>query len=232
MYCSADVLEVLKTTGRLLIFKPGVPDLRRLGPLYLAIGLIFVCLAGIARHWDDPRADLWQRLGLGSIVYAFAFAALLWLLLWPLRPRNWRYTNVLVFMTLTALPAVLYALPGRFLPAGDIPTAQMGLVGLVSAWRVGLLWCYLRGSAGLTGAGLVIALCLPLALVITTLSVLNFGRPVFDIMGGKMNAPSGNAYAVLLSAEAIAIPATPVLLLLYAWFCWRAWQPAAKAAAE
>ena len=36
-------------------------------------------------------------------------ALIIWALLAPLRPRNWSYRNVLLFITLTAPPAVLYA---------------------------------------------------------------------------------------------------------------------------
>jgi hypothetical protein len=40
----------------------------RLGRLYLAIGLVAACLAGIGRYWDNPRAHLWQHLGMGSVI--------------------------------------------------------------------------------------------------------------------------------------------------------------------
>ncbi len=231
MYSSIDILEVLQTTRALLFFKPVVPDIKRLGPLYLAFGLIFTLLAGVGRNWDNSRVDLWQHLGLASVAYVFVFAALLWLLLWPLKPRNWHYWNVLIFVTLTAPPALLYALPGRFLAGEAIGPAKAWLLAIVALWRVALLWRYLRGSAALRGGVLITGLCLPLVLAITALAALNLDRAVFDIMGGgRLKTADDAAYGVLIAIDYLAILAAPVLLGLYTWYCWRAWRPAANAA--
>lgn len=217
--------------GSFLFFKPVTPDLKRLGPLYLAIGLIFTWLAGVGRHWDNPRVDLWQHLGLGSVAYVFVFAALLWLLLSPLRPKNWHYRNVLIFVTLTAPPALLYALPGRFLAGDAVAEAKAWLLAIVAIWRVALLWRYLRGSAGLSGRPLIIALSLPLVLVITALVALNLDRAVFDIMGGGgFHTADDSAYLLLITIDFFAILTAPLLLVSYAWYCWRAWHPASNAA--
>ncbi len=231
MPSSKDIAEVLRTTRDFLFFQPAAPDLKRLGPLYLAIGLIFTWAAGIGRHWDNPKVEVWQRFGLGSVVYVFVFAALLWLLLWPLRPKNWHYWNVLIFVTLTAPPAFLYALPGRFLTGDAMPMAKVWLLAIVAIWRVALLWRYLRRSAALHGGALIAALFLPLVLVITALVALNLDRAVFDLMGGGAR-PTVNdgAYALLIAIDWLAILLAPVLLLLYAWYCWRAWRPAASMA--
>jgi hypothetical protein len=234
MPSSKDITEVLRTTRDFLFFQPAAPDLKRLSPLYLVIGLIFTWAAGIGRHWDNPRVEVWQRFGLGSVVYVFVFAALLWLLLWPLRPKNWQYWNVLIFVTLTAPPAFLYALPGRFLTGDAMSIAKVWLLAIVAIWRVALLWRYLRRSAALHGGALITALFLPLVLVITALVVLNLDRAVFYIMGGgTLHTANDNAYALLILIDCLAILSAPVLLLLYAWYCWHAWRPAAsKAPAE
>lgn len=233
MYSGGDILEVLSTTGAFLFFKRGAPDVKRLGPLYLAVGLLFTWLAGVGRNWDNPRVDAWQHLGLASVAYVFVFAGLLWLLLWPLKPRNWHYFNVLVFVTLTAPPAFLYALPGRFLTGDAMAEAKAWLLAIVALWRVALLWRYLRGSAALRGGALLAALCFPLALVVTALVLLNLDRAVFEIMGGGgMHTADDDAYLLLILIDLCAIYASPVLLALYGWYCWRAWRPAANAAAE
>jgi hypothetical protein len=231
MYSRKDFREVVGTAVAFLFFKPVAPDVKRLGPLYLAIGLLFTWLAGVGRNWDNPRVDWWQHLGLASLAYVFVFAGLLWLVLWPLKPRNWRYFNVLVFVTLTAPPAFLYALPGRFLAGDALSEAKAWLLALVAIWRVALLWRYLRGSAGLKGVALITALALPLTLVVTALVILNLDRAVFEIMGGvTAHTADDNAYLLLIMIDYCAVLASPVLLALYGWYCWRAWRPAANEA--
>jgi hypothetical protein len=231
MVSGSDILEVLRTTRDFLLFKPAAPDVGRLGPLYLAFGLIFTWAAGIGRNWDNPRVDAWQHFGLASVAYVFVFAALLWLLLWPLKPRNWHYRNVLIFVTMTAPPALLYALPGRFLAGDAMALAKAWLLAVVALWRVALLWRYLRGSAGLQGAVLMTALSLPLVLVVTALVALNLDRAVFDIMGGGgLHTADDDAYQLLITIDFFSILAAPLLLGFYGWHCWRAWRPAENAA--
>ncbi len=60
----------------------------------LAVGLIGTWLAGMGRYWDNPQAELLQKLGFGSVLYVFALAALLWLIGLPLRIAGWRYRTI------------------------------------------------------------------------------------------------------------------------------------------
>lgn len=84
---------------------------------YLAFGLMVTWIAGIGRYWDNPRAQLWQHAGLGSLAYVFVLAFILWVVIAPLQARHWFYQNVLTFITLTSLPALLYAIPvEQFMP--------------------------------------------------------------------------------------------------------------------
>jgi hypothetical protein len=217
MYTVQDAYEVLRTSGRMLVFRPATPDLKRHGPLYLAIGIVFAWLAGVGRHWDNPRSDLWQHLGLGSVAYVFVFAFLLWLVLLPLKPANWRYRNVLIFVALTAPPAFLYVLPGRFLAADAIPQAKVLLLAFVAVWRVALLGRYLWGSAELRGGRLFVAIFFPLALLVTALVVLNLDHVMFDLMGARPESPNDDAYSVLLLIDIVSIIAMPVLFVMYVW---------------
>ena len=86
LYTTSDVREVLRTTGQLLLFQQVKPDLSRLAPLYLLLGILSAWLAGIGRYGDNPRAEWWQHWGLGSVAYIFVLSLVLFLLLWPLRP--------------------------------------------------------------------------------------------------------------------------------------------------
>lgn len=95
---SVPVGTLIDDTLRILTFRKPSPAIARSWKTYLAFGLAFTWLAGIGRYWDNPRAELFQSLGLGSIAYVFVLAAILWLLLAPLRPRHWSYGSVLVFV--------------------------------------------------------------------------------------------------------------------------------------
>src|SRR5258706_14395505 len=96
---------------RFLTFRAPSAAIREHSGLYLAFGLFLTWLAGVGRYWDSPGALLWQHLGLSSLTYVFLLALVLWTLIAPLGPRNWSYRNVLLFISLTAPPALLYAIP-------------------------------------------------------------------------------------------------------------------------
>ena len=56
----------------------------------------------------------------------FVLSAFLWLIVAPLRPRNWSFIGVLIFVTLTSLPALLYAIPvEKFMSLENAQTANV-----------------------------------------------------------------------------------------------------------
>jgi membrane protein YdbS with pleckstrin-like domain len=83
--------QILADQVALLTFRPFRPDLRAHYRAYLAYGLTVTWLAGIGRYRDNPKAEWWQLAGMGSLAYVFVLAALLWLVVAPLRPARWRY---------------------------------------------------------------------------------------------------------------------------------------------
>lgn len=186
---------------------------------YLAYGLGITWLAGIGRYWDNPRANLFQHLGLGSVTYVLLLALLLWLLLIPLKPQRWSYRNVLVFLTLTSLPALLYAIPvERFMAMADAQTANIWFLAVVATWRVILLWLFLRRVAGLSWAATAVAGLLPLTLIVSALTMLNLEHVVFSLMGGLapgQESANDGAYTVVLLITYFSVFAFPVLLVAY-----------------
>ena len=159
----ATLAEILRNQFRFLAFQPIRPDLGKDGNAYLAWGFLMAWLAGIGRYWDNPRAELWQYLGLGSVIYIVVLAFMLWAIIKPLGPRNWNYRNVLVFVGLTSLPAVLYAIPlERFTSMSTAQTLNLWFLAVIALWRVALLFHYLVKSAGLPGYAVVVAALLPL----------------------------------------------------------------------
>lgn len=205
---------------RLLTFREFKPNLRDHWRAYLAWGMFWTWVAGMGRYWDNPKADWWQTLGLGSIAYIFTLALVLWLIILPLKPKNWTYRNILIFLSLTSLPAVLYAIPvERFMPLAQAQAANAWFLGIVATWRVLLLWFFIRRVARLSWLDTLVACLLPLTLIVVALTALNLEHVVFNIMAG--NTPeqqSGNdrAYGILFVITFFSMLLSPILAMLYA----------------
>jgi hypothetical protein len=211
--------ELVRDVGRLLSFRRMGPGVRNHADAYLAFGLMMTWLAGIGRYWDNPRAELWQLAGLGSLAYVYSLALLLWLLILPLRARHWTYRNVLLFVCLTSPPALLYAIPVERFMSGEAALATNAwFLALVASWRVALLLVFLKRDAGLRVWEAVVACLLPLALIIVSLALLNLEHVVFNLMSGiRAEDQSANdaAYGVVVLLSLFSFMASPLLLIAY-----------------
>ena len=218
---------VISDALRILTFRRPTPAIAQHWPAYLAFGLFFTWLAGVGRYWDNPRADPWQYLGLGSVVYVFVLALLLWLMLWPLRPRNWSYRSILVFVTLTSPPAVLYAIPvEHFMSMRGAQLTNAWFLAIVATWRMALLVWFLRVVGGLSRFAVAVAALLPMTFIIVTLTILNLEHVVFNIMAGiQPEDPSQNdiAYEVVFFLSLWSVMLFPFLLLAYIGLVIHAW---------
>lgn len=106
----------------------------------------------MGRYWDDPRAKPLQHLGLGSVIYILLLSLMLWLVIWPLRPKHWSYFNVLTFVSLTSPPAILYAIPVERLFSREVArSVNVWFLAAVATWRVTLLIFFLHRYAKLAG---------------------------------------------------------------------------------
>ena len=192
---------------------------------YLAFGIGFTWLCGVGRYWDNPKAELWQYLGLGSVVYIFFLAFILWLVILPLKPENWSYKNVLLFVSLTAPPAILYAIPvERFMSLKSAQLANVWFLAVVAIWRVALLFKYLKNIAGLSGLCVLVSTLLPLTLIVASLAALNLEHVVFKIMAGleeHEKSANDSAYIILVVITYFSVLASPVLLSIYGWFIYK-----------
>jgi len=220
------IRTVIDDECRLLTFRRPSDAIASHWRFYFAFGLFFTWLAGVGRYWDNPRADLWQYLGLGSIVYVFGLALVIWLVLLPLKPKLWSYQNVLGFIVLTSPPALLYAFPiERFVPLPIAQSVNAWVLGLVAGWRVALLVVFLRRVAGLAGLTLVVAVLLPLVGVVVLLAALNLEHVVFEFMSGMRpedTSPNDTAYEVVVFISVVSVLALPALLIAYGWMAQRA----------
>ena len=173
----------------------------------------------MGRYWDDPKAKLVQHLGLGSVIYIFILSMFVWVVIWPLRPKEWSYSKVLTFVSLTSLPAILYAIPvERFLSLQIARSVNAWFLAVVASWRVGLLIVFLKRYAQLGGFQIIVSTLLPLTLIVTTLTILNLERAVFDIMGGLREGggtANDQAYAVLFTLTYFSVMLFVPLLLIY-----------------
>ena len=216
---SPTLRDILKTQFDFLLFRPVRISLSRNLRSWLTYVLIVTWVVGIGRYWDHPSAALWQYIGLGSIAYVFSLSALLFLVVWPLRPANWEFRGVFVFVGLTSLPALLYAVPvERFLDLGVAKTVNAWFLAVVAAWRVALLLRYLYLSARLGWIPVAIVTVLLLSGIVVTLSLLNLEHVVFDLMAGiREEDASANdfAYLIVVSLAFLSVYAFPIALAAY-----------------
>ncbi len=186
---------------------------------FFIFGLVCTWLAGIGRYWDNPRAHLWQTLGLGSLAYVFILAFVIWALLAPLRPENWSYRNVLVFLTLTSPLALLYAIPvEKFMSQEGAVSANVAFLAVVATWRVALYVLFLRHTARLNIGSVLIGTLLPLSIIVFVLAVLNLEHVIFNLMGGLRPqdlSPNDGAYKFVVVLAFISFYLSPLLVLVY-----------------
>ena len=214
-----DLRDLLKTQLAFLAFRPVRIDVRGHFRQWFAFVLVVTWIAGLGRYWDHPSAQAWQYAGLGSVAYLFCLSTLLFLVVWPLRPRNWSWRGVLVFVGLTSLPALLYATPvERFADLGTAQAVNAWFLGIVALWRVALLARYLATAAGLHWLTVLIVMTMLLSGIVFSLAILNLEHVVFDIMAGIRESdasPNDTAYVIVFMLGALSMPVFPVAFVLY-----------------
>ncbi|WP_373032958.1 hypothetical protein [Sulfurovum sp.] len=211
--------ELFKTELKFLFFQDVKPNLKEMGNYYLIFALLTTWLAGVGRYWDNPRADLWQYLGLGSVIYIFVLALLLWAIIKPLKPENWSYKNVLIFVGMTSPTGILYAIPvERYFSLSTSQTMNVWFLAVVATWRVILLFLYLKRVAKLSGLAIVVATLLPIVITITGLTMLNLEHVVFKLMAGLAEherSANDAAYSILILLTTLSVMLSPVLMIAY-----------------
>jgi hypothetical protein len=214
---SKSLAEAARTTWRFLTFRASRIELGQLGCHHLLFGLFWTWVVGIGRYWDSDRAEFLQHFGVGSLVYVFALSALLWAVVYPFNPKNWRYTNVVTFVAMTSPPAILYAIPvERWTDLHTAGELNVYALLIVATWRVALLFFALRRLAGLLWREIFFSAALPLIAIVTALSALNLEKAVFNIMAGIQpgsGTAADQAYGVVLAMTFFAWMALPVVAI-------------------
>ncbi|MEL6675849.1 MAG: hypothetical protein AAFR61_26820 [Bacteroidota bacterium] len=193
-------MSLLQPVFQLLIFRISRAELLRFDRRHFWVGLLGTWIVGMGRYWDDPGAHLLQHLGLGSVIYIFGLSLLIWLVILPFQVEKWTYFRVLTFVSLTSFPAVFYAIPvERFMSVELAAAVNAWFLAIVAAWRLALLFFFLRRFSQLRWWYIVVGALLPVCAIIAALTALNLERAVFDIMGGIRDATSNDrAYGVLV----------------------------------
>lgn len=209
-------LDVIKLEGRLLTFRATRDELLSLGSKHLLFGLTFAWIVGMGRYWDNPRVGLLQHLGIGSVIYVFALSFFLWLVIWPLRPKDWNYFRVLTFISLVSPPAIIYAIPVERVNFFDANSINSMFLLIVAVWRVGLLVFFLRRLGQLDSLSIISGTLLPLSVIVVVLVALNLEKAVFHFMGGfNDRTPNDSAYAVLALLSLLAYLFFIPVLIVY-----------------
>jgi hypothetical protein len=167
---------------------------------HFLLGILSVWIVGMGRWWDDPAANLFQHLGLGSVVYVFLLAGAIWILFLPFRPARWRYTEVLTLITLTSFPAILYAIPvERFLQPQTAADLNLILLLIVALWRMAMLTLVLRRYARLSWPASLSGMLFPILTLMTLLAITSLLDRVVQTMGGvRARAPQAFGLADVL----------------------------------
>ena len=189
----------------------------QLNSRHFIAGLAGTWIVGMGRYWDDKGASLLQHLGLGSVIYIFVLAAFIWLILKPFLIDNWSYFIVVTFIGLTSFPAIFYAIPvERIFSIGTANTINVWFLAIVAAWRLGLLYYFLKHFTKLSAGNILTVTLMPICLIISVLTILNLHRVVFNIMGGMRDpTPHDSSYFVLMLLTGISAILTLPLLLAY-----------------
>ncbi len=207
--------EGLLASLRLLAFRISREEMLRFGNGHIAFGLLATWLAGVGRYWDDSGAHPLQILGLGSVIYVFLLAGILWVFGRPLCSDDWSYCHVLTFVTLTSPPALLYAIPvERWFTLEAAGAMNAWFLAVVASWRMALLFFYLARWGRLGGLARTVTGLLPAVLIVVVLVILNLERAVFDIMGGFRTTTShDSAYRILVTLTGVSfLLAGPLLI--------------------
>jgi hypothetical protein len=210
-------MSVINHIVKLLTFKLKRNEMLEFNNKHLLAGIIGTWIVGIGRYWDDSKASTLQHLGLGSVIYIFALAAFIWLIILPFKIEKWSYKTVLIFIALTSFPAVFYAIPvERFFSISTANTMNVWFLAIVALWRLCLLYYFLKHFTKLSAGNIMTVTFMPICLIISVLTLLNLHNVVFEVMGGIRNpSPHDGSYIVLMWLTGLSMLFAIPLIVAY-----------------
>lgn len=210
-------MNILNYIIKLLFFKLTRQEMLQFNNKHLVAGVFGTWIVGMGRYWDDEKASLLQHLGFGSVIYIFALALFIWLILLPFKIEKWSYRIVLTFIALTSFPAIFYAIPvERFFSISTANTMNVWFLAIVALWRLCLLYYFLKHFTKLSTGNIITVTFMPICLIISVLTMLNLHNVVFQIMGGIRNpSPHDSSYLILMILTVVSMILAIPLLIAY-----------------
>lgn len=198
----------------------------------LVFGLLCCWVVGIGRWWDDPHANLILHTGIVSVLYPFVLGTLLWLFMWPLRPGKWSYIRLVTYISMTAPPAILYAIPvEQFFAIKTAMDINAWFLVVVALWRLTMLLTYTIKATDLGVLESIAGSYGPIFAIVLILTELNLHKVVFDVMMGARQSPdnfeAGGFQVLLLLGLLMSVAAIP-FLLFYVGLAILAWVKKAR----
>lgn len=209
--------HILSQIFKLLTFRLSREEMIGFDKKLFIAGLIGTWIVGMGRYWDDPGANIIQHLGLGSVIYIFALAALVWVVFLPFQVENWTYFRVVTFISLTSFPAIFYAIPvEQFFTMETANQINVWFLAVVAIWRLSLLIFFVNRFTQLNGFYTIVSSFLPVVLIIASLTALNLHRVIFNIMGGQTNPSEHDlSYTILMLLTFLSVVLVGPLLITY-----------------
>jgi hypothetical protein len=177
--------SVLAITFRILTFRATLEDYNALSADHLLFGIVCTWVVGIGRWWDDPTAGPFHKVGLGSVFYVFFLSIVLWVMVKPIALKRLSFLKLFAFVTLTAPPAILYAIPVEMLTGNETAlNLNLAFLVVVALWRVAMFWRFLRVSLQLNWLRTYAALFGPLSVFLLLLTWFSIMHLALRHMGG------------------------------------------------
>ena len=213
---------VLADFARFALFQPLKGDAVKHWRIYLLVGFAITWLVGFGRYWDDANAPLLLRSGFTSILYTLVLSAFIWLIVLGLKPVRWNYRNVLLMVTMTALPGLIYAIPVEmFMDPANAGAVNMIFLAIVAAWRMALYYVFLDRVAKLPTGPRLVGWLLPPSIIVAVLGLYGLMYTIAAGMGGVRDevdpqAASMEVLALLGLASWVLLPLLVVAYLVFA----------------
>ena len=201
--------SIWRMTFDVLTFRFRAEDILAFDYRHLLFGLATTWIVGIGRAWHNPRMEAFQHWGLGSLGVMIGIALLIYLIILPLRPGRWSFFRVLTFVSLTALPGLVFAYP---YPSGD---TRAWLLLIVSAWRVALFSVFVARYTIMKTSRKVIGILLPIGLIVFCLTILDLQHVVLDLMGMGKPSPEDASYGLINTLTMLSVLGSPLLVGWY-----------------
>ncbi len=179
------MIELLILELRVLTFTASPEELLSIGKREYFFGLGLVWLAGMGRYWHDLHANWVSKTGFSGICYVVLLGTFLWILFALVGARNLKFGRLIIFICMTAPPALLYALPVEMVvPAFYAEWTNILSLLFVSIWRVALLVWFIRKTTELSPMRTGVAVFLPLSCIICITALSGAVVSIFSQKGG------------------------------------------------